>query len=93
MNKEQAIEIVGIDAIEALEAENCEPTNRVGYRGLAGGDQLTEWAASVTCKDKDGNDCCVTAYYYTSNDEDKAIADADGDGSAIVWEIDRYEIK
>ena len=93
LTREQAIETVGADAVNRVDREGCEPTNRVGYNGACQGDDLTEWSASVSCKDKDGNECVLLAYYYTDNDDDQAIGDADGDGSAIDWEIAGYEIE
>ena len=88
LNREQAIKIVGLDAIKRVEAENCEPTNRVGYNGACQGDELTEWSASA--QDKNGN--MLIAYYYTSNEDDQLMADCDGDGSLINWTVSGYEI-
>lgn len=92
LSREQAIAIVGEQTVANLDHENCEPTNRCGYNGACQGDSLTEWSASVSCKDADGNNCTLIAYYYTTNDQDQTMADADGDGSAINWEIEGYEI-
>lgn len=46
----------------------------------------------MRCQDKDGDACTLLAYYYTTNEQDQAMADSDGDGSAIDWEIAGYEI-
>ena len=92
LTREQAVTIVGEATVDKVERENCEPTGRVGYNGACQGDALCEWSASVSCEDKDGNDCTLVAYYYTTNEQDQAMADADGDGSAIDWEIAGYEV-
>lgn len=87
LTREQAISEVGEAAVKAVEAKNCEPTNRVGYNGACQGDDFCEWSASVRV-----GDAVLTAYYYTTNAEDEAMAAQDGDGSAIDWEIAGYEI-
>ena len=92
LTREQAIEIVGIEAVKKVEAENCEPTGRVGFNGACQGDDLTEWSASVAASDKEGYPVRLVAYYYTDNDEDQAMADA-GDGSVINWEISHYAVR
>ena len=91
LNKEQAINLVGVDALAAVERVNCEPTGRVGYNGECQGDSLTEWTASVDCKDVDGDPVTLTAYYYTNNQQDQMIAET-GDGGFIDWEIVGYEV-
>jgi hypothetical protein len=91
LTREQAIEIVGLEAVAKVEDKSCEPTHRVGYNGACQGDDLTEWSAWVGCEDKGGYDCTLLAYYYTTNEEDQAIADA-SDGAAIDWEIAGYEV-
>lgn len=92
LTREQAIEIVGAEAVKKVEAEGCEPTGRVGYNGACQGDELTEWAAGVATTDKDGIPVRLVAYYYTSNEEDDDIADA-GTGDVIDWEISHYSVR
>lgn len=89
--REQAVAIVGESAVSKVESKNCEPTNRVGYNGSSQGDNLCEWSASVSCEDSDGDDCTLVAYYYTTNEQDDVMAET-GDGSAINWEIEGFEI-
>ena len=91
LTRAQAVEQVGAIAVDAVDATNCEPTGRVGYNGAAQENSLTEWSASVACEGSDGCDCTLVAYYYTSNDDDAAMAES-GDGSAITWTIRGYEI-
>ena len=88
---DQAIALVGSRAVEAVTGENCEPTNRVGYNGKCQGDDLTEWSASVPVV-VDGVAARLYAMYYTTNEQDQLMSDADGDGSAIDWQIDHYRV-
>lgn len=92
LTRDQAAAIVGIAAVAAVERENCEPTGRVGYNGACQNDNLCEWSACVRCEDLNGNSCWLEAYYYTTNEQDQEMADADGDGSVIDWEIAGYEV-
>ena len=91
LTREQAVAIVGETAVDAVESENCEPTNRFGYNGAFQGNSLTEWSASERCQDIGGNDVTLTAYYYTTNGQDAVMAET-GDGSSIVWEIEGFEV-
>jgi hypothetical protein len=88
LSREQAIKAAGLAAVRRVESENCEPTNRVGYNGNYQGDSESEWSASVAF----GDGRTLLAYYYISNDQEQEIADHDGDGGAIDWEIAGYEI-
>ncbi len=91
LTREQAVAIVGETAVDEVESENCEPTNRVGYNGACQGNSLTEWSASKRCQDTDGIDVTLIAYYYTSNAQDKVIAET-GDAGFINWEIAGFEV-
>ena len=50
MNREQAVAMVGEVAVDKVERENCDFTNRV----QCDGDTRTEFAASVRCEDRPG---------------------------------------
>lgn len=89
LTREQAIAIVGINAVNAAEAKGCDPTNRVGYNGAYQGDDLIEWRASAIAIDDYGHDCVVSVYYYTSQEEIDAAGD---DLSNVDWEIHGYEV-
>ena len=91
LTREQAIEMAGLAAVEKVDAENCEPTNRCGFNGDVQGDDETEFSAIVALDNNDHGDC-LFAYYYVSNEDMQCIADHDGDGGAIDWEIAGYEI-
>ena len=88
LNRDQAIAIVGLAAVDAVEARNCEPTGRAGYNGVRQGDSQTEWCASVNA----GDDRRLEAIYYTSAEQDQTMADAGGDGAAINWTVDHYVV-
>jgi hypothetical protein len=89
LTRSEAVAIVGEAAVATAEAENCEPTNRVGYNGAIQGEDLIEWSGSASAEDKDGNECTVTAYYYTSQEEIDAAGD---DLSNVNWKIYGYEV-
>lgn len=92
LNREQAAAVVGEKLVDALERKNCEPTSRVGYNGACHGDDLCEWTASIIGEDTDGNEVVLTAYYYTTNEQDQIMADNSDDGSCIDWTIKGFEI-
>lgn len=91
LTRQEAIAIVGEDAVNAVERINCEPTGRVGFNGSCKGDDLCEWVAGGEAKDEDGDSVTICAYYYTTNAEDETMADT-GDGSNIDWQISHYEV-
>lgn len=89
MTREQAIALVGIDAVDRVDAVNCEPTNRV----LDAGDDSAEWAASVHLPDdEDGFARRLVAVYYTTPEQDATMG-ATGDGASIDWVVDHYEVR
>ncbi len=79
LTREQAINLVGIAAVMAVEAKNCDFTNRVMDDG-----GVVEFAASVVTSEG-----VLTAYYYTSQEEIDAAGE---DLSDVDWEIYGYEI-
>jgi hypothetical protein len=90
LTREEAIKEVGIEAVEAVESLNCEPTNRVGYNGNVQGDDTIEWSATYSLPDESDY---LTAYYYTDADETDSLAEATGgDLSGLGWVVDHYEI-
>ena len=91
LTREQAVAIVGETAVDAVESEDCEPTNRVGYNGACQGNDLTEWSASTRCHDTNGIGVTLIAYYYTTNSQDDVIAET-GDAGSINWEIEGFEV-
>ena len=77
LTREQAIEIVGADAVKSVEARNCDFTNRVMDDGMV------EFAASVVTEEG-----VLTAYYYQT----QAAVDAADGLDSLDWEIEGYEI-
>lgn len=84
MNREQAVAMVGEVAVDKVERENCDFTNRV----QTDGDSRTEFSASVRCEDKDGNEVTLVAYYY----QEQADVDAVENLDELNWEIAGYEV-
>lgn len=84
LTRPEAVATVGEQAVNAVERENCDFTNRV----LPDNDTRVEFAASVQCTDASGVDCTLVAYYYQEQ------ADIDGvEGlDALQWDIAGYEI-
>lgn len=87
LTREQAIEIVGEDAVAKVDQKNCDFTNRVGYNGTCQGDDEVEFSASVSAEDKDGNDASLIAYYYQG-----AEAVDGNELDCLDWEIRGYEV-
>ena len=84
MNREQAVAMVGEVAVDKVERENCDFTNRV----QCDGDTRTEFAARVRCEDREGNDVTLVAYYY----QEQADVDAVENLDELNWEISGYEV-
>ena len=82
MTRAEAVAATSEETVAAAEAKNCEPTNVCGLNGRRQGDDWTEWSAT---HDE------VTAYYYTSNEQDDMAEEAE-DLSVIDWEIAGYEV-
>ena len=89
LNREQAVSLIGIAAVNVVESKNCEPTSRL----QTDGDDDTEWSASVTIICADGLPGSLTAYYYLTPEQMQQMSDADGDGSAVDWKIHGYDIE
>lgn len=90
VSRREAIKRVGLDNVLKVEAENCEPTNRLQDDN----DTTIEYKASIACKELvTGYDVILEAYYYPDKSE---FYGPDGepieDLGNIDWEIDRYVI-
>ena len=86
LTRDEAIAIVGEEYVTMLDNESCEQTGRL----QCDGDPDSEWSASVSVNHDDYR--TLTAYYYTTPEDEAVLADNDGDGSSINWEIDGYEL-
>lgn len=87
MKREELVKIVGIENVNKLESENCEPTNAVN--GPYQVDDLTEWEASIDVT-HNGKLYRISAYYYTDNDDEEEVEENGGDWGAIDWQIHHY---
>ena len=85
LTREQAVNIVGEEAVERVEAENCDFTSCLMPSGWE--DQV-EFASSVLCVDRQGQECVLRAYYYQDADSVAGVEDL----SHLEWEIHGYEI-
>lgn len=85
LNKDQAIAIVGEEAVNKIEHAVAEPTGRVGFNGACQGDDSTEWIAVQKCKTVSGDDAYLYAYYYTSNKQDENL-------DSVNWKIAGYQV-
>ena len=85
LTRAQAIAIVGIDAVDAVDAEYCQPTNRVGYNS---NDDEVEFSSRVNAIDGGGK-ASLVAYYY------QKTSDVNGCGNLdeLTWEVAGYEIR
>ena len=92
MNREEAIKVAGIEAVEAVEAMNCEPINMAGHNGICQGDADRAWSSEVYFLDADGDEQTLRAYYYLDNEEEDRLAKFEWDGSYIDWVIAEYEV-
>lgn len=87
LTRDQAISLVGIETIEKLEKEHCNPTNKFINDILLETENdkivniLAEYKSSI--KSNDGS-ATISAYYYI----DSSIDNLDN----AVWEIHHYAI-
>lgn len=86
LSREQVVALFGEEVISKLDAEPCEPTSRL----QTDGDDSIEYSATARVKHEDYT--CVTAYYYITPEQNQIMFNHDGDGSAIDWEIEGYDI-
>lgn len=86
MTRDEAIALVGLEAVESVEGENCDFTNRV-TNGTEW-DGFCEFSASVRLHDDPNDREQLIAYYYQKNED----VDATEDLGSLNWEIDHYEV-
>jgi hypothetical protein len=85
LNREEAIKKAGLEAVEKVEALDCNFTNRL----QTDGDDSVEFAANVEFVDSEGIDRVLTAYYYQTPEDLERVGDNLG---YLNWEIEGYEI-
>jgi hypothetical protein len=83
LTRDEVISRVGLATVSALDAENCDFTNRV----QTDGDTRVEFSASVDAV-SDDEDVKLVAYYY----QEQADVDACQELDQLDWAIQGYEI-
>lgn len=82
MTREEAIKAVGQEAVEKVERENCDFTNR-----LTDGTEWMGWTEFAAWIDID-DERKLGAFYYQKKEDVDAVEDL-GD---LIWDIDHYEV-
>ena len=84
LTREQVVAMVGSEAVDKVDAENCDFTNRL----QTDGDNRVEFSSSVLCEDKEGYESTLIAYYYQDDDDLVGVEDL----SDLTWTIAGYEV-
>lgn len=84
LTRELAIEMAGIEAVDKVERENCEFTNRV----MDEVEGVTEFSAGVRFIDNEGTQRTLEVYYYQDTEKVQECENLD----ELDWEIEGYEI-
>jgi hypothetical protein len=87
LSREDAIRLAGIDAVNRLDNENCDYTNRI----QTDGDTAVEFSASVKFTDPEyagENNSTLVAYYYQEEKDLEGVEDL----SDLDWTIEGYEV-
>jgi len=91
VTREEAIEKVGIEAVERVEAENCE-WNSGGGKMFGEHDTTQTWNSRISIKNNEEYEAIYAIYFV----EDEEFIDSDGDPiedlSNIYWKISHYVI-
>jgi hypothetical protein len=83
LTRDEAIEIVGVDAIEKAESENAYPT------GCLRRDGQVEFKSRLVSKDLDGKKCVINAVWLMGADDVKKSEDL----SDLDWDnVDHYAV-
>lgn len=85
LTREQAVAIVGEQAVAKVDAANCDFTNCL----MDDNDDRVEFSASVLCEDQAGDVVALVAYYYPTQGELDAAGDDLGN---VDWQIAGYEV-
>lgn len=98
MTRHEALKRVGLLNVEVVEAENCEPTNRMYDHE----DGEIEWSASVTVNTSGlpldqiyyhpVGGCNIKVYYYTDAEDAERVEECGGDWGILNWIPHHYEI-
>ena len=69
LSRDQAIEIVGLDAVEAVE------TGNVVQAGTLRRDGQVEFKSRLNCKDQEGESCTLSAVWLMDGDDVRRVDD------------------
>lgn len=86
LTRDQAIAEVGIEAVDKVDAMNCDFTNRL----QTDGDDDVEFSATVRATDRSGDSVQLVAFYYQAPE---ALDAAGDDLSNCDWTVNGYEIR
>lgn len=84
MTREQAIQAVGVELVDKLDATTCDYTNRV----QTDGDDSVEFSASIQTGSEEYGRMTLTAYYYQSPQDLEGVEDL----SDLKWTVEGYEL-
>lgn len=85
LTREEAVAIVGEQAVQRVENAQCEFTNRV----QTGSDKVVEFSAGVKCPDKTGEEVHLSVYYYYLQSEVDAVENLD----QLDWKPAGYDVE
>lgn len=83
MTRDEAVKLCGLEAVERIEKENCDFTNRVTNGTEWNG--YCEFIASINLED--GR--ILESYYYQEEKEVDQVEDL----GYLLWEVDHYNVK
>lgn len=87
LSRAEAVALLGAEAVDKVERENCEHTNRVSADLDCANE--AEFSASVSLPgDEDWDGICLTAYYY----QDKDVAAETEDLGGLDWEVRHFRL-
>ncbi len=82
LSQEEAIERVGIEAVNQVDVLNCDFTNRQQNDGTI------EFSSNVECMEND-EPVMLTAYYYQDEDSVEQVEELD----LLDWEVAGYTVE
>lgn len=84
ITREEAIQRLGLKAVELVEAQNCELTGRITENGSL------EFRSSMRFVEHDTEEeVCLEVYYYQDRDKVEAVEDL----SDLNWKVAGYQIQ
>jgi hypothetical protein len=87
--REEAIQLVGIEAVKAVEKENCE-WDSGGGEAMGIHDTVQTWRATSKLPEDSQWQCIYSVYYVHDEEFINSFGDPIDDLSDINWRIDHY---